>query len=176
MTDSQSESGKQEEREVGLEKGGAWGSITPELLAWRWIYGSPLGFRGWGCRWEWEVRGHRAEGWGHSCRIWAWIWQEPAGSLTSRMSPQQERISYWTAFWPDSISKDLMSSRRVVWTFHFLNNKTLSFWWHSLEFTFITTKETNNVNDGVQNSKIKHWTVCFHSGISSFIVYWLYGL
>ena len=39
--------GKQEEN-VDWKSRGARGSITPELLAWRWIYGRPSGFQGLG--------------------------------------------------------------------------------------------------------------------------------
>lgn len=60
-----------------------------------------------------RVRGHGAEGvggdGGHSCRAWAW--REPAGSLTLRVSTQQEG---WTAF-----CGDLMRSRRVFELFTF---------------------------------------------------------
>lgn len=50
-------------------------------------------------------------GGGTAAGLGAGVQGEPAGSLTRRASNQQERISYWTAPWSDSISTVSMNSR-----------------------------------------------------------------
>lgn len=173
MRDIQSESGKQEENLAQKMKPHNSRAARMTMDLWPALWASGVG--GVAGSERLGVRGHGAEGLvGHSCRAWAWLWRELAGSLTLHMLTHEERISYWTVFWQDSISMDLMSSTGVVWTFHFLHNKMQQFWCHSLTLSITQEKETHFINDMNYSEKVQTYlwkTGCRTSCVSAWTDY-----